>query len=57
MVGVNVTPYNWGVLFAPNAGVSMELDKEYVGANAILCTDCEDFNILSVSKSTSSEFS
>ena len=32
-VGVNVTPCNWGVLFAPNAGVSMEFDKESLGAN------------------------
>ena len=28
MVGVNMTPCNWGVLFAPNAGVSLEFDKE-----------------------------
>ena len=45
-----------GVLFTPNAGVSLEFDKEYVGVNEILCTDCEEFNRLSVSKSTSSEF-
>ena len=47
-VGVNVTPCNWGVLCAPNAGVSMEFDKESSGANAILCTYCEDFNRLGV---------
>ena len=38
MVGVNVTPCNWGVLLAPNAGVSLEFDKESVGVNLILCT-------------------
>ena len=56
MVEDNVTPCNWGVLFAPNAGVSLEFDKESLGANAILCTDCEDFNRLGVSKSTRLEF-
>ena len=56
MVGFNVTPCYWGVLFATNAGLSLEFDKESVGANVILCTDCEDFNRLGVSKSTSSEF-
>ena len=56
MVEVNVTPCNWGVLFAPNAGASLEFDKESLGANAILCTDCEDFNRLGVSKSTRLEF-
>ena len=34
MVGVNVTPCNWEVLFALNAGVSLELDMESVWANA-----------------------
>ena len=56
MVGFNETPCYWGVLFATNAGLSLEFDKESVGANVILCTDCEDFNRLGVSKSTSSEF-
>ena len=42
MVGVNVTPCNWGVLLAPNAGVSLEFDKESVGVNEIFCTDCEN---------------
>ena len=28
MVGVNMTPCNWGVLFAPNAVVSLKFDKE-----------------------------
>ena len=28
IVRVNVTPCNWGVLFALNAGVSLEFDKE-----------------------------
>ena len=51
-MGVNVTPCNWGVLFASNAGVSLEFDKESVVANAILCIDCEDFNELGASKST-----
>ena len=53
MVGVNVTPCNWGVLFAPNTGVSLEFDKVSVRVNEILCTDCEEFNRLGVSKSTS----
>ena len=52
MVGVNVTICNWGVLFTPNAGVSLEFEKESVGANAVLRTDCEDFNRLGISKST-----
>ena len=56
MVGVNVTPYSWGNLFAPNAGVSLEFDKESVEANVILCVDCEDFNRLGISKSTRFEF-
>ena len=56
MVGVKVTPSNWGVLFAPNAGVSLEFDKESVRVNVILCTDYEDFNRLGVSKSTRFEF-
>ena len=56
MVGVKVTPCNWGVLFAPNAGVSLEFDKESVRVNVILCTDYEDFNRLGVSKSTRFEF-
>ena len=54
-MGVNVTPCNWGVLFASNAGVSLEFDKESVVANAILCIDCEDFNELGASKSTRSQ--
>ena len=56
MAGVNVTPCNWGVLFAPNAGVSLEFDKAFVGVNEILCTGCEEFNRLDVSRSTSSKF-
>ena len=56
MVGVNVTPCNWGVFFAPNDDVSFEFDKEFVVANAILCTDCKDFIRLGVSKSTRFEF-
>ena len=56
MVGVNVTPYSWGNLFAPNAGVSLEFDKESVETNVILCVDCEDFNRLGISKSTRFEF-
>ena len=55
-MGVNVTPYSWGNLFAPNAGVSLEFDKESVEANVILCVDCEDFNRLGISKSTRFEF-
>ena len=55
-VGVNVTPCNWRFSFALNAGVSLEFDKESVEVNEILWTDCEDFNRLGVSKSTSSEF-
>ena len=38
MVGVNMTPCNWGVLFAPNAGISLEFDKECVGVNEFLYT-------------------
>ena len=49
-------PCNWGVLFAPNAGVYLKFDKEPVGVNEILCPDCEDINRLGVSKLTSSEF-
>ena len=56
MVGVNMTTCNWGVLFAPNAGVSLEFEKESVEANAILCRDCEHFNRLGVSKSTRFKF-
>ena len=56
MVGVDVTPYSWGNLFAPNAGVSLEFDKESVETNVILCVDCEDFNRLGISKSTRFEF-
>ena len=56
MVGVKVTPSNWGVFLPPNAGVSLEFDKESVRVKAILCTDCEDFNRLGVSKSTRFEF-
>ena len=47
---------NWGILIAPNAGVSLKYDKESTGANEILCTECKKFNRLGVSKSTSSEF-
>ena len=50
MVVVNVAPCNWGVLFAPNAGVSLEFDKESARVNKILCTDWEEFNRLGVSK-------
>ena len=53
LVGDDVTPCNWGVLFA---SVSLEFDEESVGANAILCTDCKDVNRLGVSKSTRFEF-
>ena len=56
MVKVNVTPCNRGVLFALKAGASLEFDKESAGAKEILYTDCEDFNTLGVSKSTSSKF-
>ena len=56
MRGANVTPCNWGVFFVPNTGVSLEFDKESVGVDEILCTDCEEFNRLDVSKSTSYEF-
>ena len=56
IVGVNLTPCNWGVLFAHNAGVSLEFSKESVEINEIFWTDCEDFNKLGVSKSTSPEF-
>ena len=38
MVGVNMTPCNWGVLFAPNARISLEFDKECVGVNEFLYT-------------------
>ena len=51
-----MTSCNWGVLFAPNAGVSLEFDNQSVVVNEILCTGCEDFKRLGVSKSTSSEF-
>ena len=50
-----MTACNWDVLFALKAGVSLKFDKESVGVNEILCIDCEDFNGLGVSKSTSSE--
>lgn len=53
---VNVAPSSRGVLFESNAGVSLEFDKESVGVNEILCTDCEECNRLGVSKSMSSEF-
>ena len=43
MVGVNVTPCNWRVLFAPKPGVSLAFDKESVEVNEIFCTDCEEF--------------
>ena len=56
MVGVNVTSCNWRVLFDPNAGVSLEFDNQSVGVNETLCTGCEGFKRLGVSKSTSSEF-
>ena len=36
IVGVNVIPCNWGVLFALNAGVSLDFDKESVEINEIL---------------------
>ena len=51
-----MTSCNWRVLFAPNAGVSLEFDNQSVGVNEILCTGCEGFKRLGVSKSTSSEF-
>ena len=56
MVGVSMTPCSWGVFLTLNAGVSLEFDKESLGVNEILRTDCEEFNRLGVSKSTSSEF-
>ena len=56
MVGVKMTSCKWEVLFAPNTGVSLKLNKESEGVNEILSTDCEEFNRLGVSKSTSSEF-
>ena len=55
MVGVNVTPCNWGVLFAPRAGVSYKYDKESAEVNEIFCTDCEESNRSGISKSTRSE--
>ena len=48
-----MTPCDWGVLFA---SVSLEFDMESAGANAILCTDCEDVNRLGLSKSARFEF-
>ena len=51
MVRLNMTPSNWGVLFEPNAGVSLEFYKESVGVNDILCTDCEECNRLGLFKS------
>ena len=54
-MGVNKTPCNWEVLFAPNAGVSLVFDKESKGFYEILSTDCEEFNRSGVSKSTSSD--
>ena len=48
---VNVTLCSWGVLFTLKASVSLEFDIESVGVNEILCTDCEEFNGLSVFKS------
>ena len=56
IVGVNITPCNWRVLFALNTGVSLELGKESVEVNQILLTGCEDFNRLAVLRSTNSEF-
>ena len=44
-MGFNVTPCNWGVLFAPKVGVSLKSDKESPGANEIFRTDCEKFRI------------
>ena len=43
MVGVNVTPCNRLVLFAPHAGVSTEFDKGSVGVHAIFGTDWKKF--------------
>ena len=36
IVGVNVIPCNWGVLFALNSGVSLDFDKKSVEVNEIL---------------------
>ena len=35
IVGVNVTPCNWGVLFALKAGVSLEFDNNNNNKNFI----------------------
>ena len=55
MVGVNVIPCNWGVLFALSAGVSYKYDTESAEVNEIFCTDCEEFNRSGIFKSTRSE--
>ena len=55
MLEVDLTCCNCGALFAPNVGVSLEFDKEFVGINEILLRTCEEFNRLGVSRSTSSE--
>ena len=36
IVGVNVTPCNWGVLFSFNTGVSLEFDNESLEFNEYL---------------------
>ena len=36
IVGVNVTPCNWGVLIALNTGVSLEFDNESLEFNEYL---------------------
>ena len=43
MMGVKMTTCNWGVLFTLKTGVSLEFDKESIGVNEILCTDCEEW--------------
>ena len=55
MLEVDLTRCNCGALFAPNVGVSLDFDKEFVGINEILLRTCEEFNRLGVSRSTSSE--
>ena len=39
---------NWEVLFTFSAGVLLEFDKESVGLNMILCTECEEFKRLAL---------
>lgn len=39
---------NWEVLFTFSAGVLLESDKESVGLNMILYTECEEFKRLAL---------